>query len=183
MSHLKICVTSFYRKKSDYNKLTDDSSLLNILLNLKVKYGNDIKKYNESIQNGKTHVNSGFDLYVPESMLTKVGETSTIKHMIKCAVYDDNGNPLPYYLFPRSSISKTQFRMANSVGIIDSGYRGEIMAKVDVVNGERNTPVLEQGDRLFQICSHNLLPFKSIELVSELDETDRGEGGFGSTGR
>ena len=74
--------------------------------------------------------------------------------------------------------------MANSVGIIDSGYRGNIMAKV------RNIPFnssddlnykIEEGTRLFQICAPDLSPFK-VRLVNELSTTSRGEGGFGSTG-
>ena len=86
--------------------------------------------------------------------------------------------PVSYYLYPRSSITKTPLRLANSVGIIDAGYRGNIIACVDnIKNGEY---IIEAGSRLFQICSSDLSPI-SIEIVNSLPETSRGIGGFGST--
>lgn len=84
-----------------------------------------------------------------------------------------------YYLYPRSSISKTPLRMSNSMGIIDAGYRGEIIAKVD--NLTDTDYILEKGVRLFQICDASLEPIE-IKIVDSLSETTRGEGGFGSTG-
>ena len=85
---------------------------------------------------------------------------------------------LSYMLVPRSSISKTPLRMSNSIGIIDSGYTGEIMAMVD--NHSDEVYKIEAGTRIFQIIHPKLKTFK-IELVDELDETDRNDGGFGST--
>ena len=81
-------------------------------------------------------------------------------------------------LFPRSSISKTNLELSNSVGVIDSGYRGEIMFKFRY-NSEGM--VYDVGDRVGQLI---ILPYPSIEFeeVEELSNTDRGEGGFGSTG-
>ena len=81
-------------------------------------------------------------------------------------------------LFPRSSVYKTQQILANSVGVIDSGYRGEIMLKFT-----RSKDEIEycEGDRIGQLI---ILPFPKIEFkeVKELTETNRGSGGFGSTG-
>ena len=68
--------------------------------------------------------------------------------------------------------------MANSVGIIDAGYRGTIMAAVDNTSDEVYT--VRPGQRLFQICGPTLEPV-SFELTNTLSETSRGEGGFGST--
>jgi dUTP pyrophosphatase len=85
-----------------------------------------------------------------------------------------------YYLYPRSSISKTPLRLANSVGIIDAGYRGHIMAKVD--NMSDSEYIIKRGDRLFQICMPDLrTPTVIFDHVST--DTERGSGGFGSTGR
>ena len=80
-------------------------------------------------------------------------------------------------LFPRSSISKTNLRLANAVGVIDSGYRGEIMLKFDR-EGVRD---YEVGDRVGQLI---LMPIPSIQFVEvvNLPGTDRGIGGFGSSG-
>jgi dUTPase len=96
-----------------------------------------------------------------------------------------------YYLYPRSSIVKTSLRLANSVGIIDSGYRGELIAVVDKHDSLNDWKTVlkrdcKQYDRLFQVCSGDLSPF-FVEIVENESElglvTERGCGGFGSTGR
>ncbi len=74
---------------------------------------------------------SGYDLIVPERLIVPAGARAfTIDHKVRCLA--DGG----YFLFPRSSISKTPLRMSNSVGIIDAGYRGHLMAKVDNLSDE-----------------------------------------------
>ena len=80
-------------------------------------------------------------------------------------------------LFPRSSVSKTNLRLCNAVGVIDSGYRGEDMLKFDKT-GEKE---YEAGDRIGQLM---LVPIPSIQFVqvTNLPESDRGLGGFGSSG-
>ena len=83
-------------------------------------------------------------------------------------------------VFPRSSISKTKQILANHVGVVDSGYRGEIkfrFKKLDWDSGE----VYNVGDKIGQLI---IIPYPTIELeeVGELSETNRGSNGFGSTG-
>ena len=80
-------------------------------------------------------------------------------------------------VFPRSSIRKTDLIRSNSVGVIDSGYRGEIQATFKKTGLDK----YEIGDRGAQIT---ILPYPPIEFeeVEELSNTERGEGGFGSTG-
>ena len=82
-------------------------------------------------------------------------------------------------IFPRSSISRTAHSLRNAVGVIDSGYRGEIMLKFDI--NTHNSPVYEIGDRIGQVV---ILPYPQVEFeeVFELSKTTRGKGGFGSTG-
>ena len=82
-------------------------------------------------------------------------------------------------IFPRSSISKTAHSLRNAVGVIDSGYRGEIMMKYDI--NTHNSPVYEIGDRIAQII---ILPYPQVEFEEawELTKTQRGKGGFGSSG-
>lgn len=82
-------------------------------------------------------------------------------------------------LFPRSSIYKTSLDLTNAVGVIDSGYRGSIMFKFRYVE---EGMVYDVGDRVGQLI---ILPYPEIEFeeVDELSETDRGEGGYGSTGK
>ena len=122
---------------------------------------------------------SGLDLFCPETVTIQPGETYKINLQINCEALSESGN-VSYYLYPRSSIIKTPLRMSNCVGIIDAGYRGDIIACVDNI---KDYPYeIKQGDRLFQICSGDLSPF-TYELVDNLSNTRRGDGGFGSTGR
>lgn len=81
-------------------------------------------------------------------------------------------------LYPRSSISKTSCSLRNAVGVIDSGYRGEIMLKFSC---STNLNIYNVGDRVAQLI---IMPYPQVEFeeVEELSDTDRGEGGFGSTG-
>ena len=85
-------------------------------------------------------------------------------------------------LFPRSSNSKTDLYLTNHVGVVDSGYRGEIMFKFRPINGLLNAKVFQVGDRVGQLL---IIPYPQIELVesAELSDSERGEGGFGSTGK
>ena len=91
-----------------------------------------------------------------------------------------------YYLYPRSSMAKTRLRLANSVGIIDAGYRGEIIAALDTIHDrEHDSFRVEKNQRLLQICSPTLEPIEVVlvDTLEELGITDRGAGGFGSTGK
>jgi dUTP pyrophosphatase len=116
----------------------------------------------------------GLDLFILEEVTIEPGETKAIKLGIACETECGKG----YMLAPRSSISDTPLRLANSIGIIDGGYRGEIIAKVDnIKNFPYKTTV---GKRLFQLVAFDGGPI-SFELVDTLSETTRGTGGFGSS--
>ena len=126
---------------------------------------------------------SGFDLPLPNSLSIfslPIHKTYTINFNISCAMIDNENNLSPYYLYPRSSLSKYPLMMANHVGIIDCGYRGNIIGALR--NLDDKEYVIPKHTRLFQICSGDLKPF-TVNLVSELGDTSRGEGGFGSTNR
>ena len=81
-------------------------------------------------------------------------------------------------LFPRSSVAKTSLILSNSVGIIDSGYRGSVMMKYRY---PEEGMVYEVGDRVGQLL---ILPYPQIEFeeVEELSDSERGVGSYGSTG-
>ena len=83
-------------------------------------------------------------------------------------------------LFPRSSVHKFNLSLANCVGVIDAGYRGELIFKFRVMN-EGGDRLYKVGDRIGQLL---ILPYPKIEFmqVKELSKTNRGAGGFGSTG-
>lgn len=119
---------------------------------------------------------AGLDVYIVEDQTIKPGETTRIKLGISC----ENIDKKAYFLMPRSSISKTPLRLANSVGLIDAGYRGEIMAAVD--NIKDISYRLEIGQRLFQIVAMDGSEIH-FDLTDDLSQTSRGKDGFGSTGK
>lgn len=90
-------------------------------------------------------------------------------------------------VFPRSSIAKKDLILSNSVGVIDSGYRGEVMAKFHQARrmfemGSDENPAYKVGDRICQIVIVQLPEFEMVES-DDLSDSDREAGGFGSTGR
>jgi len=134
-----------------------------------------------------TYPDAGFDLVCPvETVLT---QTTLYGYQLETAMYKSDTDmdldsvslndltPSAFYLYPRSSISSTPLRLANSVGIIDSGYRGEIKACFDC--GEPYT--LKKNQRVVQVCTPTLEPMY-VQVVNALTSTIRGQGGFGSTG-
>jgi dUTP pyrophosphatase len=126
---------------------------------------------------------SGFDIPMLANNIDMSSKTTCFSLGIRVAGMSHLGDSRPCLLLPRSSIYKTPFRLCNSIGLIDSGYRGEVKAMVDNLKHESIMPIGE-GTRMFQICRHNFLPWDSIVIVDELPAPtdDRGSGGFGSTG-
>lgn len=122
-----------------------------------------------------------FDLYASESVVVP----AFMQKKIPTGLAFEIPKGYAMLVFPRSSIgSKTPLRMANSVGIIDSDYRGEVFCLYD--NDGSNNIYLDyevhEGDRIAQAM---ILPVEQIQfsVVDKLSETARGEGGFGSTGK
>lgn len=146
------------------------------------KYENVIEKHNFEIRNSK-YPNSGFDLFFPKDAQIRSIATEMVSMNVRCEMHME-GCPTGYYMYPRSSISKTPLMLANHVGIIDSGYRGPIIGAFRNLNGESIPYMVEQYSRLLQICAPDLRPIL-VELVDEsfFEHSDRGSGGFGSTGR
>tara|TARA_B110000967_G_C18770342_1_gene502724 strand:- start:379 stop:852 length:474 start_codon:yes stop_codon:yes gene_type:complete len=135
---------------------------------------------NEANLQRESRGDAGLDLYCPGDIELLPGQTKSIDFKIQCeGLSDSDGRNVCYYLYPRSSISKTPFRLANSVGIIDSGYRGNLMAMIDNTSDE--IQYIQKGQRLFQICGRYLEPIH-LELVELLSDSERGNDGFGSTG-
>jgi len=120
---------------------------------------------------------SGLDLFCVQDETIPAGEMRFVKLGIKAAAWKGDEN-VSWLLMPRSSISKTPLRLCNSVGLIDAGYRGEIMAAVDNVKNVDHH--LKKGDRIVQAVGFAGVPW-SFKVVESLDKTARGEGGFGST--
>lgn len=137
---------------------------------------------NHNDKHNDKYADSGFDLGVPDNKILTKKFGNKIPLGVYCSMWKGD-QPQAYYLYSRSSIGKTPMRLCNSVGIIDKGYRGEIMAMVDVVNQDHNYQI-NAMDRYFQICHPSLEHF-NVEIVqnkSDLGITERDQGGFGSTG-
>ena len=133
--------------------------------------------------------NSGVDLYFPEQTVLSTLNSQFVSMKIQCEMRIFNHDtkswkPTGYYLYPRSSMSKTPLMLANQTGIIDSGYRGNIIGAFRNISGSSQPFVVEKHSRLLQICSPDLRPI-IIQLVDVdfFETTVRNEGGFGSTGK
>lgn len=134
-------------------------------------------------QSGKE--DSGCDLFAREAVKVPPGKTARVRFGVACRVrHGTAAQSFPvragYWLLPRSSFGKkTPLVMANSVGLIDAGYRGELMAYVRNVSNRSFR--INQYESWFQLALPSLLP-ADCRLVEQLDSTARGAGGFGSTG-
>jgi len=166
------------------------------LLRLKVPsemrdiYNEAIVLHNKNIE--RPYFDAGFDLICPEdievlgniTMKINLGVSGSMTYIPisseGCCCCSQV--PVGYFIYPRSSTgTKTNLRLANSVGVIDSGYRGNYIAAFDNVRSD--TIKVEKGQRLVQICAPNLMYPIRVEIVDDLGEkTSRDVGGFGSTG-
>jgi deoxyuridine 5'-triphosphate nucleotidohydrolase len=134
-----------------------------------------MKTRQDAIAPRKAHAtDSGYDVWLLEKVKD---ENGMVMFDTGIAVKPPHG----YYfeLVGRSSISKSGYIMANSVGIIDSSYRGSL--KVALIKINKDIPDLELPCRLVQLIPRQFLHLEAVE-VEELDTTERGEGGFGSSG-
>ena len=187
--------------------------------NLKHTYVNAANTHNNKVIHLQEHIDAGFDLYAPGNQGEELEQYGTntrffgpgwqdripvnkLDFMVSCSaqMMTDGGKCFNtgYYMYPRSSLSKTQLRLANSVGIIDAGYRGHLTGMFDVVNIDINDDDSNNHsnseadfwgrkfDRYVQICAPGLVPIlvQVVDSMEELGgETARGGGGFGSSGR
>lgn len=123
---------------------------------------------------------SGFDLYTPRDTVIPAESVVIVDMEIRCNMVK-NGKSIGYYVYARSSISKTPLQLNNSVGVIDAGYRGTI--KVALRNMSKLAYRVEKGSRLVQICAPTLASLYIQRCSISEDETTRGGGAFGSTGK
>ena len=144
-----------------------------IMDNIKVK----IKRLSENAKlPTKAHpTDAGYDLYAAS---TSVDKNYNIVYGTGIAVEIPDG--YVGLVFPRSSIANKAIMLTNSVGVIDSDYRGEVM--VALHNDSSSIQHIDAGDRIAQLIFHRCVYSDGFEEVEELSDTIRGEGGFGSTG-
>jgi dUTP pyrophosphatase len=181
----KNLATSYYFLKIFVDPLVVDKGI-------STKYWKQINAQLNKIDRGEYgDIDAGFDLYNPkETSVASQTWGNKVTQGVSCSMtFWDNTMkteiPVAYYLYPRSSTgAKTPLRLSNSVGIIDAGYRGPITALFD--NWSNQDYNIKKGDRVVQICAPNMTYPISPILVTSLEElgiSERGSGGFGSTGR
>lgn len=157
---------------------------------LRVLYEEQAAKHNRDIQENP-FPNAGFDLFFPKSETFGTVAAKFVDLRVKCMMrhYDlvsKEWTPTAFYVYPRSSMSKTPLMLANHMGIIDSGYRGFLIGAFRHLRENLASPDYEvtKHTRLLQVCSSDMRPIL-VELVdceNDFASTTRGSGGFGSTG-
>ena len=165
---------------------------------LKNIYVNSAFNHNQKIMIDPHFFDAGFDLFLPQNTVFDSTQVNKVDFKVKCCAeihhlsmnYDANNNYSRryfsgFYVHPRSSLSKTSLRLANSTGIIDAGYRGNLIGMFDCNSAEDDNYTLGQFTRLLQICGPSLMPIY-VEVVDSIEylgpSTSRGGGGIGSTG-
>lgn len=144
-------------------------------MNIQVKQVNE----NAILPHRATISSAGADLYacLTEDIVINPSERLLIPTGIAMAIPEGYGG----FIFPRSgTASKYGISLSNCVGVVDSDYRGEI--RIAIINHSRDSYVIKNGDRIAQMV---IMPVDlcSYTECDSLDETERGEGGFGSTGK
>jgi dUTP pyrophosphatase len=181
----------------EFNNLSEDIlKIYTQYMHLKIFIDSDdvelINKYVESINNRNLnniyHIDAGLDLFSPQELIMTSSNVNKLDYNISCSAkiisrINLSGFNTGFYMYPRSSISKSNIRLANNVGIIDAGYRGHLMGMFDVIYTD--TIKVNKLDRHLQICAPGLIPIIAEIVGSREDlgeKTARGDGGFGSTG-
>ena len=138
--------------------------------------------FKESYERG----DSGIDLKFANDQLIPCGAIPTMVDLkVKARLFNEQlANYEPYLVVPRSSIAKTPLGMANSIGVIDKGYQGNL--KVAIRNYSDTPFLINRGQSLFQMVKVDYLPTEVIicsatESAAFIKVTLRGDGGFGST--
>lgn len=121
---------------------------------------------------------AGYDLFAIDSGTFHEESGRYIQYRTGIAIEPPEGYHIE--IFPRSSISKTDLVLANSIGLIDNGYRNEILLRFKVTGNENAT--YKAGERIGQMVIRKTIDMK-LEEVDELGDSERGLGGFGSSGK
>jgi dUTP pyrophosphatase len=122
---------------------------------------------------------AGFDLYADEGLILEPGRRARVRTGVAVALPPNSAG----LVVPRSGIaSRNGISVVNGPGLIDPGYRGEIA--VILLNTDLDEAFeISVGDRIAQLLIVQTAGHRLVELAGDLDETTRGAGGFGSTGR
>lgn len=179
---------------------------------LKKLYIEAANKHNTKILEDPHFYDAGFDLFLPAyndplnvwgdgRSFSSIGcdeipvPVNKVDFKVKCSakIYNNSRSYFtPFYTYARSSMSKTPLRLANNQGIIDAGYRGNLIGMFDCIYNTNKSDdrdfdwYMAKYSRMLQICAPGLIPIY-VNIVDKFEDlgpsTSRGEGGFGSTGK
>ena len=219
--HDKFMYLKLFVDNTTYTDASSNSDIFrnDIIRDLKMIYINSAREHNQKIIDDPHFFDAGFDIFLPFNTRFITGQVNKVDFKVKCCakIYHLDENPesftrsyfTGFYTHPRSSLSKTPLRLANSTGIIDAGYRGNLIGMFDCFynshtsnystsssssnsnsnssNSSSNSDnyCSAQSTRLLQICAPSLMPI-FVEIVDTIEDlgpsTSRGAGGIGSTG-
>lgn len=181
-NHTRVMVLSLFVEDDELQKIYMDAA----------------SNHNNKLRTEPHFYDAGFDVFLPKNNDTEgtkffKSKINKVDFKVKCCAQIFTNNftlyYTPFYTYARSSISKTPLRLANNQGIIDAGYRGNLIGMFDCLKNENNAYGnfnMEEYSRILQICSPELLPIY-VNIVDKLEDlgptTSRGDGGFGSTGK
>ena len=202
--HDKFMYLKIFVDDTPYTDASSNSDIFrnDIIRDLKMIYINSASEHNQKIIDDPHFFDAGFDIFLPFNTRFITGQVNKVDFKVKCCakIYHLDVNPescsrsyfTGFYTHPRSSLSKTPLRLANSTGIIDAGYRGNLIGMFDCFyNSDTSSSSISdnycsaQSTRLLQICAPSLMPI-FVEIVDTIEDlgpsTSRGAGGIGSTG-
>ena len=218
--HDKFMYLKLFVDNTTYTDASSNSDIFrnDIIRDLKMIYSNSAREHNQKIIDDPHFFDAGFDIFLPFNTRFITGQVNKVDFKVKCCakIYHLDVNPesftksyfTGFYTHPRSSLSKTPLRLANSTGIIDAGYRGNLIGMFDCFynsdtsndsnsnsnsnsnstnssNSRNENYCSAQSTRLLQICAPSLMPI-FVEIVDTIEDlgpsTSRGVGGIGSTG-
>ena len=142
-----------------------------------------VESFNRSDENAGVDLHAAADvhieqtpMFIPFGLIARLVKVEPMPHGTSNDYCKKDSH---FLLLPRSSIYKSGLIMANSCGVIDKSYRGELKAPVWSMTGNST---VKQGDRLFQIVAPDMGWIRHIRIVDSMPSTERGSGGFGSSG-
>lgn len=144
-------------------------------------YENFVKEESAKCDQNYLLEDSGIDLFILADTVIPANTTILVDLGISCEAFHGGLYKIPsgFLIYPRSSIYKTPLMMHNSIGVIDASYRGRL--KSPLRNMSNTDYEIKRGQRLLQIVIPDMRR-PEVKLVDSLSSTQRGSGGFGSTG-
>ena len=187
----KMLRTIYTNLKNKYASTSVNFAILKMAISdeeLKKQYDIHAANHNKKMMSD-VFADSGFDLLVPDTTVfqNKMDISTFVDLKVKCEMlycHVDTNVVVSsgFSIYPRSSISKTPLMLANHTGIIDSGYRGNLIGAFRNLSSDEYT--VEKNTRLLQICHPSYCPiFIVFVKENDLSNTERSTGGFGSTGK